>query len=247
MLSTTRREMRVSSKSNGWHQRLRRLIHPRWLGTVRRTTPLSQVWGSDRGTPIDRYYIECFLESHCSDIHGRVLEVKDSDYTRRFGIGIERSDVLDIDPGNPEATIIADLSAADDIAVDHYDCFVLTQTLQFVFDIASAVRHVHRILQPGGVALVTVPAVNRLAHTYRTSADYWRFTPASCAQLFGDVFSPHNVSISAYGNVLTAMAFLTGLAAQELSRRDLEVVDEAYPVIVAVRAVKQPKEVLATC
>ncbi len=237
----------MPSKSNSWHQRLRRLIRPAWLGTVRQTTPLSGVWGSDRGTPIDRYYIEHFLAAQCSDIHGRVLEVKDSGYTRRFGIGVERADVLDIDAENSEATIIADLSAADGVAADQFDCIVLTQTLQLIFDVAAAVRHVHRILRLEGVVLVTVPAVSRLARTYHTGADYWRFTPASCARLFGETFGAEYVTVSAYGNVLTAMAFLTGLAEQELSPRELEIHDPSYPVVVAVRAVKQPKEVQATC
>jgi len=31
---------------------LRRLTRPAWLGTIRRTTPLSAVYGFDRGTPV---------------------------------------------------------------------------------------------------------------------------------------------------------------------------------------------------
>src|SRR5690606_28448862 len=81
-------------------QRLRRLVRPAWLGTLRRTTPLSDRFGSDRGTPVDRYYIENFLEEHRQDIRGRVLEVKDSDYTDRYGTAVERREVLDIDPAN---------------------------------------------------------------------------------------------------------------------------------------------------
>lgn len=233
-----RQEMRLSPQTNVWRQRLRRLIRPAWMGTLRRTTPLSRVWGSDRGTPIDRYYIERFLEAQRSDIHGHVLEVKDSSYTLRFGTGVERADVLDIDPANSEATIITDLTVADGIAADQFDCFVLTQTLQLIFDVPAALWQVQRILRPGGVLLATVPSVSRLAHTYHTGADYWRFTPASCARLFGAVFGAENVAVSAYGNVLTAMAFLTGMAVQELSQRELDTRDEAYPVVVGVRAVK---------
>src|SRR4029453_14668409 len=57
-------------------QRLRRLVRPAWLGTLRRTRPLSNDFGYDRGTPVDRYYIERFLARHQSDVKGRVLEVK---------------------------------------------------------------------------------------------------------------------------------------------------------------------------
>src|SRR5215467_4487265 len=130
-------------------QRLRRLARPAWLGTLRRTTPLSDHWGFDRGTPLDRYYIERFLEAHCQDIRGRVLEVRDSCYSDRYGIGVQRRDVLDIDPNNPNATIVADLANADTIQPFQSNCFVLTPTLQFIYDTRATVAHDHRILRPG--------------------------------------------------------------------------------------------------
>ena len=54
---------------------LRDLPLPRW-GNMRRTAPFSTAFGSDRGTPIDRYYLERFLDSHRALITGRVLEVQ---------------------------------------------------------------------------------------------------------------------------------------------------------------------------
>src|SRR6185503_10982321 len=52
------------------------------FGNLRRLTPISRVFGFDRGTPVDRYYIENFLADNASDIRGRVLEVGDDSYTR---------------------------------------------------------------------------------------------------------------------------------------------------------------------
>ncbi len=219
-------------------QRLRRLSHPAWLGTIGRTKPLSDSWGYDRGTPVDRYYIERFLEEHRRDIRGHVLEVKNTDYSDRYGSGVTQRDVLDIDPSNRQATIIADLAAADGVAADQFDCFVLTQTLQFIYDIRSAIFHAHRILRPSGVLLVTVPSISRIAPRYGLKNDYWRFTPASCSALFGEVFGEEQVKVRAYGNVLAAIAFLAGMAHEELSRRALETRDENFPVIMTVRAVK---------
>ena len=217
--------------------RLRRLARPAWLGTIRRTSPLSERWGLDRGTPVDRWYIEEFLGNHQADIQGRVLEVKDSGYANRFGRQVTRFDVLDIDPSNPKATLIADLSAANDIGADQFDCFVLTQTLQFIENPAAAISHAHRILRPGGVLLCTVPAVSRIDGALH-DVDYWRFTPASCSRLFGDGFPGGDVSVRSFGNVLSAVAFLIGMASEELSSRELNVQDAYYPVIVGVRAVK---------
>src|SRR5690606_25124396 len=138
---------------------------------------------------------------------------------------------------NKKATVFADLAAADSIPSNIYDCFILTQTLQLIYDIRSAVAHAHRILKPGGVLLVTVPCVSRLAGEGYT--DYWRFTPDSCTRLFGEIFGAEQVTVYAYGNVLTATAFLQGMAAEELTRRELDTRDERYPVLLAVRAVKR--------
>lgn len=219
-------------------QRLRRILRPAFFGTLRRTSPLSERWGEDRGRPVDRYYIERFLAAHRADIRGHVLEVKDPLYTHRYGIDVQRSDVLDAAPDNPYATIVADLQAADGIRSDSLDCFILTQTLQFVYDFSAAVRHTHRILRPGGVVLATMPAVSRTTTPDDRLPDYWRFTPTSCLRLFGDVFGEANVQVWSYGNVLSCVAFLVGLADQELKRAELDVVDERFPLILAVRATK---------
>lgn len=220
-----------------FRRRLKRWFFPARMGSLRSTKPVSSSWGFDRGRPVDRYYIDSFLEAHRKDIHGRTLEILNTEYTCRFGSYIERADILDIDPANRQATIIADLAAAGSIENDSFDCFILTQTLQLIYDVKSAVAHSYRILRPGGVLLVTVPALSRLAGEGYT--DYWRFTPASCARLFGEIFGADQVTITAYGNVLSAVAFLEGMAYEELSKLELDAVDEHYPVLMAIRAVKQ--------
>lgn len=222
---------------------LRRLIRPAWLGTLRRTTPLSDRWGWDRGTPIDRYYMEHFLEEHRRDIRGHVLEVEDNAYTNRFGTGVERSDVLDINPANPHATLIADLSSADAIPADTFDCVILTQTLQYIYQTPAAIKQVYRSLRPGGVLLATVPGICRMDPDF-PGKDYWRFTLDSCTALFGEVFGKEHITLRSYGNVLTAISCLAGIAYEELSSRELESLDPNYPVLIAVRAVKPIESVI---
>jgi len=222
-----------------WRRRLRRLRRPAWLGTVRRTAPLSDDWGRDRGTPLDRYYIGEFLAAERNAIRGHVLEVKDAEYTERFGTGVERSDILDIDRSNASATIVADLAEADGVPSDTFDCFILTQTLQYIYDVGRAVRHAHRILRPGGTLLCTVPSVSRIGSRDLDST-YWRFTAASCSRLFGDAFRGGEVDVRARGNVLSAVAFLVGMAHEELSRSELDLDDPFFPVVLTVRATKAP-------
>jgi SAM-dependent methyltransferase len=217
--------------------RLRRLLEPAWRGTLWRTQPVSAEWGFDRGTPVDRHFIERFLAANAADIRGRALEVANSDYLRRFGTSVEAMDVLDIDASNPRATIVADLTRADHIPSNSFDCIVLTQTLHIIYDLRAAIAHVHRILRPGGVLLVTVPAVSKISASLGPDRDYWRFTPGSVARLFGTAFGT-DVTVRSYGNVLAAVAFLSGLAAEDLDASELAIDDELFPVIVSVRARK---------
>ena len=118
---------------------------PLTSGDFPRESPLSDVWGIDRGRPVDRYFIESFLNEHSADVHGHVLEVKDPGYTARFGGDrVRRSSVLDVDPDNRVATVIGDLATPGGIPLDGVDCFILTQTLHIIFDIEGAVREAVR-------------------------------------------------------------------------------------------------------
>ena len=204
---------------------------------LRRTTPLSSNWGYERGTPIDRVYIEEFIADHRVDIRGRVLEVGDSGYTDRFGSGVTSRDVLDIDRANPSATIIADLADAGSIPAETFDCFILTQTLQYVREPGAAVAHAYRILRRGGVLLATMPSIIRV-DAQSPDVDRWRFTEVSCRELFGERFGADQVDVSTAGNVPAAMAFLTGMAAEEFGSARLAERDPSFPVLICARAAK---------
>lgn len=210
------------------------------FGNLRRLTPLCPRWGFGRGRPVDRYYIERFLESHRADIRGRVLEVGSDAYTRTFGgERVERRDVLHVAENGPGVTIIGDLAGGAGIPSDTFDCVILTQTLQCIFDAAAAARTVHRALRPGGVALVTVPGISKIS---RYDMDrwgyYWSFTTRSARRLFEDAFPGGEVSVAAHGNVLAAAAFLYGLAAEDLRPAELDHADPDYELLITVRARK---------
>jgi SAM-dependent methyltransferase len=208
------------------------------LGDLRRVTPVSREFGFDRGSPVDRHYIEGFLARHATDVCGRVLEVKDAAYTRRFGgERVEISDVLDVNPANRDATLIDDLTTGARLPSDAFDCVLLTQTLHLIFDVHAAARTLHRILKPGGVLLLTVPGITQIPRA-ESSSWYWSFTSLAADRLFRPVFTGGAVDVESHGNVLAATAFLYGLAEHELTDAELDANDPDYPVTITVHAVK---------
>lgn len=209
------------------------------FGNLRRVTPLSREFGFDRGLPIDRYYIENFLASQADDIRGRVLEIGDNFYTRKFGGDrVTKSDVLHVTEGNPDATIVGDLTHVDHIPSDTFDCLVLTQTLHLIYDVQTALKTINRILKPGGVALMTFPGISQICIDEWKDYWCWGFTTLSAQRLFEEVFPSTNVTIKTHGNVLAATSFLQGLATEELQKKELDHSDPSYQVLITVRAVK---------
>jgi glycosyltransferase involved in cell wall biosynthesis len=209
------------------------------LGDLHRVKPISDSFGFDRGLPVDRYYIERFLARHASEIVGRVLEVGDDAYTKRFGGSrVSRSDVLHVHAGNPRATFVGDVTDPSVLPSHTFNCIVFTQTLQLVYDVRGAIAQLHRALAPGGVVLATAPGISQIDRGEWGKTWFWSFTPAALERLFAEVFGADAILIKTYGNVFAATTFLQGLAVEELDTRDLDATDKAYPVVVCIRARK---------
>ncbi len=193
--------------------------------------PLSDKFGFDRGTPVDRHYIEAFLAENAESIKGVCLEIHDDAYAKKYGGSkVTRCDVLDVDTGNKMATIVGDLRNIPAIASDTYDCVILTHTLGVIDDHESAARECVRILKPGGTLLVTVAALGVAQEPERC---FWRYTPASLKYIFSKFAKPGMVQTRSYGNVLSGQAFWIGAGAEELAPDELAFNDPRYPVIVA--------------
>jgi SAM-dependent methyltransferase len=205
--------------------------------------PVTSDWGFSRGLPVDRPYIENFLERHATDIHGRVLEVGDNSYTLRFGgARVTKSDVLDNRPRNKAATFVDDITHAKSVPSDAFDCFVCTQVLVLIRHTPDAIREMCRFLKPGGVALITVPGISNVSPLPGEAASWsWSFYPNTLRWLLSQAdFDVETLDVQGWGNLKTTVAFLAGLAQQDLDPSDYSFNDNRFPLIVTARAVKRP-------
>lgn len=236
-----------------WRRSARRKI-ARWLrgltrrprlghvnfGDLRRLDPVSDTWGFDRGTPVDRFYIDRFMRAHAADVRGRVLEIANAEMTRRYGgEKVTRSDVLHPVPAPPPVSLVGDLASGEGLPSGAFDCAIVTQTLLLVYDLRGAVRTLHRILAPGGVALVTLPGITKISREDMDQwGQFWSFTTASARRLFAEAFSPDRIRVDAEGNVLAATAFLHGIAAEELTPDELLHRHRDFETLITIRAQK---------
>jgi len=209
------------------------------LNSLLRGTPVNREWGFERGVPIDRYYIESFLSKNSELVRGDVLSVGDDYYARRFSKNtLDNSDVLHISDSR-KATIVADLSDAPQIASNKFDCFLLIQTLQLIYDVRSALETTHRILKPGGTVLATFPGITPLKDKEWNDCWYWNFTVNSAVKMFQEFFEVSEIEVLSHGNVKAATAFLHGLSVNDCGVRGLKIQDNSFPVVITVKATKQ--------
>ncbi len=202
--------------------------------------PVSDYYGDDRGTPVDRFYIDGFIADNRRLIKGRVLEVAEDTYSRRFGSDVASFDVLHYETGTPGATLIGDLSTPATLPEGRFDCFICTQTIHVIYNYMDAIRGAAQLLAPGGTLLCTLSGIAQISrYDMDRWGDYWRFTTLSAQRSFGEVFGLDNVTVDYGGNCYAAINFLRGIALEELDKKKLAVKDPNYPIVISIIATKQ--------
>jgi SAM-dependent methyltransferase len=203
---------------------------PRW-GNLRRTAPFSATYGFDRGTPIDRYYLNQFLARHRDRITGAVLEVQTDGYTERFGTGVTRADTFDIVPSfNP--TYLCDFAHCDAVIPSGaYDCLLLPNTLPHLRELDRALAQAARVVRPGGTVLASAAGLLPLTGDV---PEYWRLSPDGWRETLSAAWPGAAIDVAGHGNCLAAIAAQLGLAVEELTPAELEVQDPRYPVLTTV-------------
>lgn len=207
------------------------------LGMAMGMAPTANDWFA-RGMPVHRYYLERFLAERAGDIRGHCLEFQEDSYTSRFGGSrAQKVDILhkENDAHSAHATLVADLTAPNDIPSDTFDCIICTYVLHLVFELERFVAELHRILAPDGVLLVAVP---NITIWYPRYPELWRFTPEGLRRLLARSFGEQRVQACSYGNSLTAAGELRGLVVGDFAPAELNENDERYGLVTCARAVK---------
>lgn len=210
---------------------------------LRRLEPLAG--GRQRGEPIIRHYWERFLDAHREDLRGRCLEIGATQTLRRYaGAAMSHAEAMDLAPRDGVA-VVADLSRADAVPADTYDCFVVPFTMHLIYDVEAALHHAVRILKPGGVLLVNFPCVDYYfargldMGTGRPLFVFWWFTPIQVENLLRRVgLTSESFELSAYGNLFARVAYQMNLPADELTRAERDHQDAGHPLILCARIVK---------
>lgn len=215
---------------------LYRHIHPvdtnAFLSSI---TPVSNVFGFNRGTPIDRYYIERFLQTGSAKLSQirNILEVEENTYSRKF-FPDGRHDILHYDEG-------MDLTDTTTLPQGQYDVFICTQVFNFIYDVKAAIRGAHYLLRNGGTLLATVAAQISPVSQYDMErwGHYWGFTTLGIQKLVEETFGCGAVKVVSLGNAMAATAFVQGLSVEDLPDATLlDVNDPNYAITVGVVAKK---------
>ncbi|MBP6313496.1 MAG: glycosyltransferase [Flavobacteriales bacterium] len=202
--------------------------------------PVSRLFGFDRGLPVDRFYIEAFLQTHQERITGRVMEIEEPLYTNKFGENVKRSTVLKYTGNASQDTWVGDLTKPETLPDSTVDVFICTQTLNFIYEHHAAVRGIYHVLEKGGVAIVTVAGLIPISrYDADRWGDYWRYTPQSALRMFEDVFGKGNVEVVSYGNSYATACLAKGFAFEECDVDILNKEDADHPVVIGILANKR--------
>lgn len=210
---------------------------------LRRLWPLDD--GRERGQPVIRHYWETFLNDHQADVRGDCLEIGSTQTLRRVGGDrLGRADAIDLVARNG-VTVVADLSRADALSGNAYDCFVVPFTMHLIYDLDAAMHHALRLLKPGGVLLVNFPCVDYYfangldMGTGRPLFVFWWFTPIQVENLLRRAgLSAEDFALTISGNLFTRVAHQMNMPVEELTAEERSHDDAGHPLLISVRIVK---------
>tara|TARA_Y100000385_G_scaffold274995_1_gene318802 strand:+ start:293 stop:985 length:693 start_codon:yes stop_codon:yes gene_type:complete len=203
---------------------------------------ISNDFGFGRGTPIDRYYLEIFLKTNQKYFIGESLEFGSDFYLKKYNNRIKSFDVFTsfLDKKNSKNIIKGDLSLIEDLPKEKYDFIVCTNVLNFIYEIDSAIKGLHKMLKKNGICLISLAGFSTHVSRYDMDkwGDYWRLSKKTAIK----IFKKNNFEIeecNSYGNVYLASAQMKGFCVEDIDNEMLKNVDNDYQMLITLRIKKK--------
>ncbi|TRU96281.1 MAG: methyltransferase domain-containing protein [Microcystis wesenbergii Mw_QC_S_20081001_S30D] len=202
-------------------------------GDLKKSVPICHVFGLTRGKPVDRYYLNKFIQEIKPQIVGKILEIggtsKDKDF---YGINLGSSyQIMNIEPGLG-IDIVGDAHDGSIIKPESFDSIITFNVLEHCYAPWQVVENIYTWLKPGGKCFVMVPSAQRL---HAIPRDYWRPLPDAFAWMFRK-FSQQKLYV--YGNPISVIASYHGIATEELTTEELDAFHPDFPVATCIVAQK---------
>lgn len=199
----------------------------------KRYAPLCHDYGYSRGTPIDRYYLEQFIREIRSYVVGYTLEIggsRENQYLYGFTNAMSYK-TMDMHQ-KPEVDITGDIHDPNSLGSNSFDSIILFNVLEHCEKPWIVVENIYNWLTKRGSVFCMVPNSQRI---HRDPKDYWRILPDGMRSLFAK-FPIKQLYL--YGNPITTIATMMGVAAEELSSEELNSFNSEYLVATCIYACK---------
>lgn len=161
-----------------------------------------------------------FLTTHAASLKGRILVLG------TIPVALPEAQATHIEA--------AELAAGGPLG-EGFDGAILVDILGQVDDPLDCLRRAFAACRSGAVILATLPGVVRDEPGFE-DLHQWRFTQHLAKRMFDGVAAPASVRVTAYGNVLAAIACARALPAAALSRVQRDKRDAPYPLVIGVQA-----------
>ena len=217
-----------------WTTRLLCLLRgrglPRW-GNLRRLKPFSQCHGWDRGTPLDRYYVDRFFERNRAQSPATSWRSTGTSTPTDTATTCELFTASTSIPNlnRPSFAILRIARTSFHRRPTTASCCPARFTTSASW--RRCLTNVLRVVKPGGAILATVRA-------WCGSTRKDRFLASHAGRLAriarGNTWPDCEVVVEGEGNCLAAMAFNLGLALEELKRKELDHHDGLFPVVTTI-------------
>lgn len=202
-------------------------------GDFKRTNPICQMFGFLRGQPVDRYYLDKFIEKIRPEIIGNILEIGATPQAKEtYQLNPESSyHVLNIEPF-PGVDIVGDVHNLNLIEPESFDTILLFSVLEHCYAPWIVIENIYTWLKPGGKCFAMSPVSAKI---HNIPQDYWRIMPDAYTLMLKN-FSQHELHLC--GNTMTVLADIYGISAEELTIEELDAHHRDHPVCICIAATK---------